>query len=92
MMSTSQERQVRCLLKSGGRLTITGNQHPIQIECKRASANSSKPGAALWDIDELIVKKGERIVNSYYRWKARALYPLLASQMDALLDAQEVIA
>lgn len=92
MMTTSQERQIRRLLKSGGGLTITGKQLPIQLDCKRATAKPANPSAARWDIDELIVKKGERIVNSYYRWKAHALYPLLASQMDALLDAQEVSA
>ena len=86
MMSTSQERLIRRLIKIGGKLTLPSNQGGVQIECTRA------PAGALWCIDQLIIRKSDKVIAHYRRWQGRTLYPEVASRLDSLLDDQEVAA
>jgi|GEM_PF-3107215 len=86
MMTTSQERLIRRLIKIGGKLTLPSNQGGIQIECTRA------PTGALWCIDQLIIRKSDKVITQYRRWQGRDLYPLVASRLDELLADQEVAA
>jgi hypothetical protein len=83
MMSTSQERLVRRLIKSGGQLTLPGNQYPLQLSCDRASTG------ALWEIEKLEVREGNNLVTTYSRWQSRTLYPVVAELLDRL-TADEV--
>lgn len=86
MMTTSQERLIRRLIKIGGKLTLPSHQGGIQIECTRA------PAGALWCIDQLIIRKSDKVLTQYRRWQGRDLYPLVASRLDELLADQEVAA
>lgn len=86
MMTTSQERLVRRLIKIGGKLTLPSNQGGIQIECTRA------PAGALWCVDQLIIRKSDKIITQFRRWQGRDLYPAVASRLDSLLVDQEVTA
>jgi len=83
MMTTSQERLVRRLIKIGGKLTLQGG---IQIECTRA------PTEALWCVDQLSIRKSDKVITQYRRWQGRDLYPAVASRLDSLLADQEVAA
>lgn len=86
MMTTSQERLIRRLIKVGGKLTLPSNQGGIQLECTRA------PAGSLWCVDMLTIRKSAKIISQYRRWQARELYPVVADALDALLGDQEVIA
>lgn len=82
MMSTQQERLVRRLLKSGGRLTLPGNQYPIQLSCTRTRTQTPL------DIESLTVSEGANVVTIYSRWQSRTLYPEVAELLDRLMDEE----
>lgn len=84
MMTIYQERLVRRLLKSGGKLSLPGKQGLIQLNCTRTNGQL--------DIQSLTVTEGAFVVTAYSSWQSRDLYPDVAELLDKLTLEQEVAA
>lgn len=78
MLTQPQERALRRLLLSGGRLSLPGRDGPVRIKVERAA-----PETGL-DIARADVTQGSRELFRYSNWEARELYPELAAGLDQL--------
>lgn len=77
MITTSQERALRRLLKVGGKQQFAGFLAPITVHVERAD-----PAGTGKDVAQASITEGDFLVCRFHRWSARDLYPLLADRLD----------